>query len=209
MNFRNKELKLTKNDLFKKGVRQDTLNTVLQEAEFINREILLTTITPTLSDELDRVIRFWNDIDEVEGGGERRPIKIFIDCVGGGSLTAMFTLIDAIKLSKTPVYTINIGTVCKEALYVYLAGHKRYAYPRSSFMFKKDLKPFDVDDNPQSNFASFCEKQINEMKDMLFDKTKITESEYEKRETWWIDAEKAHDLKICNEVARTRTMENF
>lgn len=208
MNFKNRELELTKNDLFKKGIRKDTLHTVLQESEFINREILLTTITPTLSDELDRAIRFWNDIDEVEGG-ERRPIKIFIDCVGGGSLSAMFTLIDSIKISKTPVYTINIGAVYKEALYVYLAGHKRYAYPRSSFMFKKDLKPFDVDDNPQSNFANFCKKQTDEMKDMLFEKTKITESEYEKRETWWIDAEKANDLNICNEVSRTRTMDNF
>lgn len=207
-----KEESITKSDMLKSFIKEIDLNqNFLGVVDLLMREVWLTNITPIVADEIDRLIRFWNDVDEVEGSvmEGRKPIKIFIDCYGGGSLTAMFTIIDTIKMSKTPVYTINVGATYKEALYVYLAGHKRYSYPRATFLFKKDLKPFDVDDNPQSNYNNFCEKQILELKDMLFDKTKITENEYEKRETWWIDAEKASDLKICNEVARTRSLKNF
>ena len=48
----------------------------------------------------------------------------------------MFIILDAIKLSKTPVYTINIGTVQKESLYIFLSGFLRYSYPNSTFLYE-------------------------------------------------------------------------
>lgn len=210
MNFIKKKPSFSKSDLMRLALSENDYTTVLEKSDFVNREILLTSINPTIADNIDRVIRFWNDVDEQEGelvsNNARTPIKIYIDCVGGGSLTGMFTIIDAIKMSKTPVYTINIGSTYKEALFVYLAGHKRYSYPRASFLYKKDLKPFNMDEDAESNYVNFCDKQMQELKDMLMNNTKINENEYEKRNTWWLDAEKAKELNICHEVNRTRTI---
>lgn len=189
-------------NLFKKD--NDNMNDkdILSKSDFLNREILINTITPQTADELDRVIRFWNSIDDKENS--RKPIKIFIDCFGNGPITAMFTIIDAIKMSKTPVYTIGIGAIYKEAFFVFLAGHKRYVYPRATFFYKKDLKAFNLDDDDTGNYEAFCEKQALELKNMVLSYTKINENDYDKKNTWWIDSQKAYDLKICHEVLRQK-----
>lgn len=165
-----------------------------------NREIIINSITPQEAEKLDRFIRFWNDIDEIVPYSEREPIKIYINCIGG-TLAPVFTMIDSIKLSRTPVYTINIGTVYREAFYLFLTGLKRYSYPRATFYFEKQTGFFDAMDT-QSNYEDFCNKQKQEIKSMILENTKITESEYDKRQGWWLTAEQANELKICNEVLR-------
>lgn len=181
---------------------------MINKTSELNREIFIGSLTPEVADRIDRTIRFWNNVDEYRYGdiiSERPPIKIYIDSFGG-SLSAALTLVDSIKLSKTMVYTINIGTVYKEAFFVFLAGHKRFSYPRSTFLYERDLKLFDGMDSAQSNYVDFCEKQALELKDMLMEKTKITENEYEKRKSWWITPSKAYELHICNEVLRSKAI---
>ncbi|MDD7756798.1 MAG: ATP-dependent Clp protease proteolytic subunit [Clostridiales bacterium] len=132
----------------------------------------------------------------------RKPINIYIDSFGG-SLNAAFTIVDIIKNSKTPVYTINIGVCQKEALYPYLAGHKRYAYPRSSFYLDKNIERLDLSEG-QSNYEDFIKKQALEVKDMVLEATKITETDYENRKGWWLTADKANELLVCHEVLRNK-----
>lgn len=168
----------------------------------ITREIYINTITPQVAETVDKIIRFWNEYDTAENTEwtKRAPIKLFINSLGG-DFSAMLTIMDAIKLSNTPVYTINIGTAYKEAFFVFLAGHQRYAYPKSSFVYERDLKHLDEVEE-QDNYKNFYEKQLNEIKDIVLEKTKITESEYNKhlKGLWWIMAEDAHNLRICNEI---------
>lgn len=171
---------------------------------FVNRNIYLSSITPTVAKEIDEVIRFWNLVDEKDINdsevGAREPIKFYIDTLGG-SLSAAMSIVDSIKLSKTPVYTINIGTVYKEGFYIYLAGRKRFSYPRSSFYWEKDIMPFNITET-QSNYDDFLEDQKLELKDLVLENTRITENDYEKRKGWWMTAEKANSLHVCNEVLR-------
>lgn len=61
---------------------------------------------------------------------ERVPIRIFID-TNGGSTQVMRSLISAIKLSKTPVYTIVYCAAMSAGSYILAAGHKRFAFPSS------------------------------------------------------------------------------
>lgn len=97
------------------------VNTSMDES----RKIYVTTITSQTAETIDKTITFWNNVDNVEGieSLKREPIRIYINSTGG-DFNAMLTILDAIKLSKTPVYTINIGTAYKEAFFVYLAGYK-------------------------------------------------------------------------------------
>jgi ATP-dependent Clp protease protease subunit len=109
---------------------------------------------------------------------------------------------DAIRLSKTPVYTVNNGTVQKEAFYIFISGHQRYAYPKSSFTYERDLKHLDEEDKTLDNYIAFYERQLAEIKEVILEKTKITENEYNKhlKGTWWMTAEDAQKLRICNEI---------
>lgn len=180
-----------------------TIQEVAELTSSLNREIYLNAITPTEIDNICKIIQLWNRIDEQNNinFSARKPIIIYIDSQGG-VLSSTFTLMDCIKLSKTPVYTVNIGLAHKEAFYIFLQGHKRYSYPRASFLIEKSIQQFTEDDI-QSNYQYFCEKQLVELKDLVLEKTKVSENDYLDRNRWWIDADKAFELKICNEILRT------
>lgn len=64
---------------------------------------------------------------------ERTPIKLFINSPGG-ELIEGFPLISAIELSKTPVYTVNIGEWCSMAFLIGITGHKRFSLPYMTFL---------------------------------------------------------------------------
>ncbi|MBQ2397081.1 MAG: ATP-dependent Clp protease proteolytic subunit [Bacteroidales bacterium] len=64
---------------------------------------------------------------------DRKPILVYINSAGG-SVIAGYGLIDAIRLSKTPVYTINLAFAASMGFLIFIAGHKRYAMPHSVFL---------------------------------------------------------------------------
>lgn len=196
-----------KNDIinfFKKTVRRITsFSEYVDLNSSSSREIYISTITPQIAETVDKTIRMWNRIDDTEmvEWGKRVPIKLYINSTGG-DFNSMLTIMDIIKLSKTPVYTINTGVVHKEAFFIFITGHQRYAYPKSSFLYERDLKHLDEEDRSLDNYIAFYERQLTEIKDVVLEKTKITENEYNKhlKGTWWMTAEDAQKLRICNEV---------
>ena len=161
----------------------------------LNREIYLTTITAQTAEAIDRIVRMWNYIDDTEivEFSKRHPIKIYMNSLGG-DFNAMLTIMDVIKMSKTPVQTINIGVVQKEAFFIYAMGHQRYAYPRATFLYERDLKHLDNSDEQTDKYVNFYLRQLDEIKDLVIEKTKITENEYNKhlKACWWMSAEDAH-----------------
>ena len=79
-----------------------------------------------------KAILDFNEQDKGLEVEERIPIRLFINSPGG-SITEGFPLVSTIELSKTPVYTINIGTWASMAFCIGIAGHKRFALPRTVF----------------------------------------------------------------------------
>ena len=70
-------------------------------------------------------------------------------------------------------------------------------------MFEKDLKHLEeANEKMPENYMNFYNKQLNELKDILLERTKVTESEYNKhlKNSWWITADESQKLKICNEI---------
>lgn len=64
---------------------------------------------------------------------DRKPIRLYINSPGG-DISAGFALVDAIKLSKTPVYTVNLGEWYSMAFLIGIAGHKRFSLPHARFL---------------------------------------------------------------------------
>ena len=63
----------------------------------------------------------------------RSPIRLYINSPGG-DLDEGFSLVDAIEISKTPIYTINIGQWSSMSFLIGIAGHKRFSFPSATFL---------------------------------------------------------------------------
>ena len=78
-------------------------------------------------------IMMFNRIDKGTPPHEREPIRLYINSPGG-DLVEGTALISVIELSKTPVYTINIGQWCSMAFLIGIAGKKRFSLPNATFL---------------------------------------------------------------------------
>ena len=190
----------------KKNVKEDlkSFEDLVNLDGCLRREVYLFDISPGTGSTVDGYIRFWNAYDEehdipVE---ERDPIKIYIDSCGG-SLTDAFTIIDAIKMSKTPIYTINLGCAYSGGFFVFISGHKRIAYPNSSFLFHEGSTGTSGTSSQFENYTAFYKRQLNQLKKIVLKNTFITEEEYSeiKKDDIWYDAEDGMNKGFVDEIA--------
>lgn len=169
----------------------------------LKRELYLGDIVDGIGTSIEGFIRFWNQQDEEKNipVDKREPIKIFINSLGG-SLTETFTMIDAISLSKTPVYTIATGPAYSGGFFTFIAGHKKFAYPHASFLYHEGSVGNAADASKFRNFADFYSKQLNQLKDITLKYTKITPDEYQEhiKDDWWFTAEEALKYGICDVI---------
>lgn len=159
-----------------------------------DRQIFIDDVTEDTGDACDTSIRFWNMLDEENGVPveERKPIKIYINSFGG-SLLAAFTCVDSMKMSKTPVWTICTGAAYSAGFLIYICGHKRFCYPRSSFLFHEGSTGSFGDASKFLNGADFYKVQLKQLKDIVIENTKITEEKYKEvqKDDYWMTAEEA------------------
>lgn len=70
----------------------------------------------------------WNREDVGKDVSKMKPIRIYINS-DGGSVSAVFAIIDLIKLSKVPIITIGLGKCYSSGGLLLMAGHKRLLLP--------------------------------------------------------------------------------
>lgn len=194
---------------FKKNVFEN-LNSLTEISKYLNlknREIKIDVLTPLEAENIDTLIRFWNIEDEElkKNFAEREPIKIYINSLGG-SLEAALSIVDAISISRTPVYTFNIGSVQKESFLIYLAGTKRLAYENSTFMYSTSILSSEEMEDNSFYYAKekIIKSRIDKVKNMFLSKTNMSESQYEKydKKELWFTAEEAIKIHLCNDISR-------
>lgn len=170
----------------------------------LSREIYLGDITNGTGSTVDGYIRFWNSYDEKHNIPieERKPIKIYVDSYGG-SLTDTFTMVDSIKMSKTPVWTICIGCAYSGGFFTMLAGHRRIAYPRASFLFHEGATGTSGTASQFENYTMFYKKQLLLLKELVIENTNLTEEDYKeiKKDDVWYDTKEALEKGIIDEIA--------
>lgn len=170
----------------------------------LNRNIVLTDIDASIGDSVNSYIQFFNRIDQEKkiDVNKRTPIKIYIDS-NGGSLTACFTIIDAITMSKTPVWTINIGKAYSAGFFIFITGHKRFAYPNSSFLFHEGSTGIYQDANKFKNYADFYKQQLEQLRAITLEHTQIEPEEYDKhvKDDWWFDVHEALKYGVTDKIS--------
>lgn len=134
--------------------------------------------------------------------GERKPIKLLIDSNGGSAEDTM-AFISLMELSKTPVWTINMGWCYSAAGLILMSGHKRFAVPRSKCLIHSGSITGMSGTYEQSTEAMKDYKNlVEQMKGLVLSKTAIDAKLYKKNSTkdWYIETGDMLKLGIVDEI---------
>ena len=162
---------------------------LLKDAE--ERRIYLTYEILALDDEegrtgdlsnLGQIVKFIFDCNREDNGlplAERKPIKIYINSPGG-DLNEGLPLISAIELSKTPVYTINIGQWSSMSFYIGITGHKRFFLPNMTFLLHDGVSGHYGSVNKVQDRAKFEERlELEVIKEHVLKHSNMSGVEYD------------------------------
>lgn len=165
-------------EIFGEDVQQDS-NKGLLDPDLVTRYQPAGDRVVYLEGEIDedslsvqRMILRWNLEDRGVPAEDRKPIRLLIFSEGGDA-NVMWSLVDTIEASETPVHTVNMGMAASVAGIIYLAGHKRLMTRRarmlihegSTWMHGDAVKVMDTSDNYRI--------MIRLMKEYILSRTKI------------------------------------
>lgn len=173
---------------------------------FFKRTIyIVDEIEPAHADAVFESINFWNKADEIDKipVKNREPINIYIN-TPGGDLNAAFSIIGAIKASKTPVNTITYGTGYSAGFFIGICGHKRYGLPYSSYLLHEGSSMQAGDSQKFLQNANFYKCQLGLLKKIVLENTKIPKKTYEKKlaDDWFMTVEDALKFGVIDEVLK-------
>ena len=198
------ELIETLNDNVKEDIK--VFDDIVNLDGYLRRELYILGTVDGSGPTINGYIRFWNayDNDKNIPYEDREPIKIYIDTYGGSTIDALM-IMDSIRMSETPVWTIALGKVWSSGFEIFYMGNHRISYPNASFLWHEgSIALNQVDTNKFRNYAAYYEKELERFKKMLFEHSSITEEFFEehKKDDVWLTAEEAVDLGVVDEIAK-------
>lgn len=151
--------------------------------------------------ELVKVIMRCNQQDAGISPEDRRPIRIFIDTCGG-DVQAMYTLVHAIKISKTPVHTIVYCNALSAGAHILAAGHRRFAFPGSTILVHSGSCQYIGDAEKVESAKRYFDMIGKRANDMLLSDTKILPKDLKRKgaNDWYISAEEAVELGVVDQI---------
>lgn len=175
-------------------------DTMLKTFNIRDRAInIYGVITEQTAHNVIEMIRFFNAVDF--GEEEPLPIQIFIDSTGG-DLSATLSIIAAMKMSLTPIHTYNLGNALSGGFFIHIAGDKRFAAPYATYLFHEGSSMMGGDSHKFFQGASYYKKQLNILKDIVLDNTKISKELYneKKKDDWWFGNDTAIKLGVTDKI---------
>ena len=132
------------------------------------------------------------------------PIVMWINS-GGGYLPDGFALVDAIRMSKVPIYTVIRGQACSMAAIISIAGHRRLMTENSQWM-AHDIQAFvgDYGDKIKAR-AEVIAKWQKQVFDFWAENTKLTPKDLEqaRHEELWLNPTECLEKGIVDQIFRT------
>ena len=148
----------------------------------------------------EQIIR-WNRQDQGIPIKDRQPIKIFIFS-DGGDLYTCFHFIDMIKMSETPIYGYNIGKAMSAAFVIFISCDKRYCTQNSSALLHLGSSFISGNASDVFSFTDKYKGELNKVKQIVLEKTKISEFLYEKKikSDWYLNAKDQIRYGVANKI---------
>ena len=168
-----------------------------------NRVIWLDTEVDAMWLEYERQIIEWNREDKGIPVEQRKPIKLMFFSYGG-QIDINYSFIDLIQKSKTPIWGVNMGQACSAACFIFIACHKRFAMPRSSFLIHQGGVDGGFSGTYEQVVAAIMEyqRQMDELGKHLIEYTKITQEILDERfaSEWYLTALDAVELGVADKI---------
>lgn len=166
-----------------------------------NRIIYIDSEIDDAALEYQRDIIQFNIDDKNIPVDQRKPIKLLINSPGG-YLTETMSLANTIKISKTPVYTYNVGECCSGAFILLIAGTKRFALPSSFALYHRGSGSVSGDFDDTVSGTKQYREQVTQMQDFVVENTKISKATIVRKKSanWWMN---------CNEQIENGVVDNI
>ena len=151
--------------------------------------------------EISKLILRYNKEDHGISESERKPIKIFINSPGG-DLDSTLALVGLMKISKTPIWTINTCWAYSAAGLILMAGHKRFALPNSQCLIHSGSGSlqgsFEQTDAQMKNYKYL----VDQMRNFILESTQMDPKVLKKnsQKEWYINTEEMLEHNIVHEI---------
>ena len=163
-------------------------------------------VTPYLLELIKYIIQ-WNAEDMCTPIEKRLPIRIYFFSPGG-DLDINYALIDTIKMSKTPIYGINIGQCASAAAYIFLSCHKRFMLPHAYFIFHQGSGTIS------GTFEQICaqmedyQNQVEELSGFMLEHTDYSDEEVASKIVgeWYVRKDEAIQKGVVHEIINDISM---
>ena len=170
-----------------------------QRIYWVDKEINVSTL------DLVKFIIKCNKEDAGKPVEERKRILIMIDSPGG-SVEVLSSIIGAIKVSKTPIYTCCYCGAYSAAADLLACGHKRFALPMTSVMFHMGSCSYTGSQNDVDKAKKFFDRMGKNVMDYVVSKTKFDNKFLKKLKTddMYLNEEEALSYGVVDKI-----IENF
>ena len=169
------------------------------------RKIYLDSDVDSSVMSLQRMLMRWNLEDKRNGKTKEtaKPIWLYIMSYGG-DLDYMWVLIDAIKASIAPVYTVNLGVAASAASLIFVCGDKRFMTEHASVVIHEGSAQLAGDAVKVQDAADVYKLQLKQMKEFILAHTEIPKTQLMKKRSndWTLNAEYCLKHKVCNQVVK-------
>ena len=132
---------------------------------------------------------------------KREPIFLFISSPGG-SIEDGMPLVDAIRLSSTPIITVNVGYWYSMALIIGMCGDCRISLPHSTFLLHDGAIQVENTTGKIFDQFKFFNRLHENLKKLTLEQTDMTSEKYDEviRSEFYMFAEGAKELGFIDAI---------
>lgn len=153
---------------------------VMQKKEYLSQRKIVFSydIEDIVLDDIILYILKWNKEDKNLPTEARKPIWIYLDSPGGSVIKGL-NVIDVIKNSKTPVYTVCLSQCASMAFHIFISGNKRYCFKNSVLLIHDGQVSIENSSSKAKDTMKFIDNLDERIKQHVLSHTNITSDFYE------------------------------
>ena len=154
--------------------------------------------------DLTSKIMKWNAEDRLVPVEERIPIRIYIFSPGGDLDVTLATL-GVIGMSKTPVWTVNIGMAYSAAGLLLMAGHRRFALPYSQALIHSGSSVIGGSYEQTTEQMKNYQQMVSYMREFILQHTRIEPKLLKKNSAkdWYILTDDMLSLGLVDSIVES------
>ena len=168
-----------------------------------NRTLWLDSELADDGSEIVKKILRWNleDEDKDIPVEKRKPLRIMLLSPGVDTYV-MLAIIDAIRISTTPVYTCVVSLAASAACAILVAGHKRFAFPMSHGMWHSGSAGVSGSMEQVQSATKHLDMIEKHMQEFLLERTKVDQKMLKKYKDkdWYLTASEMLDLGFVDRI---------